>query len=276
MQAMHSRTGSIEVLLDAVSPDTVVESHLPALRRMQARHSGRMVRMVVGDDGPGMDAATLKRVFEPFYTTKPVGQGTGLGLSVVYGIVQAHEGVIVADSMPGLGASFTLYLPASDAGPGSIQSRGVLAAAGPAPSAQAGKHVLYLDDEDSLVLLVKRLLQRRGYRVSGYECQQEALDALRADPAAFDLVVTDFNMPGMSGLDVAREVQSIRADLPVVIASGYIDDALRVKAEGAGVRDLIFKANVVEEFCDAVERALSPHFVQSGPQCVSGRPGASE
>jgi CheY-like chemotaxis protein len=117
-----------------------------------------------------------------------------------------------------------------------------------------GRHILYIDDDDSLVLLVQRLLERRGYRVSGYVDQGEALDALRADPAGFDLVVTDYNMPGMSGLDVARAVRTIRADLPVAVASGFIDEELRAQAGGVGVRELIFKADAVEDFCVVVQR----------------------
>jgi len=117
-----------------------------------------------------------------------------------------------------------------------------------------GRHILYLDDDESLVFLVSRLLERSGYRISGYTDQRDALNALRADPLAFDLVVTDYNMPGMSGLDVAREVRIIRADLTVAIASGFIDETLQQQAEGAGVRELIFKANAVEDLCEAFAR----------------------
>jgi CheY-like chemotaxis protein len=117
-----------------------------------------------------------------------------------------------------------------------------------------GQHILYLDDDESLVFLVERLLERRGLRISGYTNQDEALAALRADPAAFDLVVTDYNMPGMSGLDVAREVHAIRAALPVAVTSGFIDEALRAQSGAAGVQELIFKADVVEDLCDAFKR----------------------
>ena len=111
-----------------------------------------------------------------------------------------------------------------------------------------------VDDDESLVYMVERLLKRRGYRVSAHTRQEEALQALRADPAAFDLVLTDYNMPGMSGLDVARELRAIRPELPVVVTSGFIDEALRTQAEGAGVRELIFKADSVDVFCNAVQR----------------------
>jgi two-component system, cell cycle sensor histidine kinase and response regulator CckA len=112
--------------------------------------------------------------------------------------------------------------------------------------------VLYIDDDDAMVFLVTRMLQRRGYQVSGYTDPLQGLKALREDPAAFDLALTDHNMPGMSGVDVAREIRDIRPDLPVALASGYITDGLRSEAAEAGVRDIIFKPNVVEDFCDVV------------------------
>ena len=117
--------------------------------------------------------------------------------------------------------------------------------------------ILYIDDDESMVYLIDRLLTRRGYRVSAHSDQLQALAELRADPAAFDLVLTDYNMPGMSGLDVAIEVRQIRADLPVAIATGFIDEYLRAQADSAGVRELLFKANINDEFCDAVSRLIA-------------------
>lgn len=120
----------------------------------------------------------------------------------------------------------------------------------------SGQHVVYIDDDEALVLLFTRLLQRRGYRASGYVGQAAALAAIRADPLDVDLVVTDYNMPGMSGLDVARAAREIRSDLPVAVASGFITDELKALAAGVGVRQLVFKANAVEEFCDVVQRLV--------------------
>ncbi|MBL0124365.1 MAG: PAS domain S-box protein [Betaproteobacteria bacterium] len=254
MQAMRTESGHIRILLDSLLPDVAwIEAH-HALRAFHAKHPGRIVRLTVRDDGPGMDATTLARIFEPFFTTKPVDEGTGLGLSVVHGIVQTHDGAIEVDSQLGNGSTFTIYLPAADA-----ESIPPLPARNPANNVAAaeaggGQHILYLDDDESLVFLVTRLLERRGFRVSGYTDQREALAALRADPSVFDLVVTDYNMPGMSGLDVARAVRTICADLPVAIASGFIDETLQTQAESAGVRELIFKANAVEDLCDAFAR----------------------
>jgi two-component system, cell cycle sensor histidine kinase and response regulator CckA len=118
------------------------------------------------------------------------------------------------------------------------------------------RHILYLDYDQALVSLMKRLLERRGYRVSSFDSQEKALAALCAAPDAFHVVVTDYNMPGMSGLDVARAVRTIRADLPVAVASGFVDEALRENADQAGVREVIFKADDLETFCAAVQRLV--------------------
>ena len=155
-------------------------------------------------------------------------------------------------SVPGKGTTFTVYVPVAEATEG-VPVPDKLTVAPPLP-ATGGQHILYVDDDESLLFLVRRLMERRGMRISTFSDQNAALDALRADPAAFDLVVTDYNMPGMSGLDVARQVRTIRADLPVVVASGFIDETLRSQSEEAGVRELVMKASVVENLCDAFVR----------------------
>jgi PAS domain S-box-containing protein len=242
--AMEGRPGNIDICLDDCFVDAALAREHAGLR------PGRYVRLSVRDSGKGMDAATKERIFEPFFTTKPVGMGTGLGLSVVHGILQRHEGAIVVDSTPGNGTTFHLYFPAVEAP--AVADRPAGAVAG-LPRGQ-GQHVLYLDDDEALVSLVSRMLERQGYRVSGYTLAQQALDAARADPGGFDLVVSDYNMPGMSGLDVARELSRIRPDLPVVVTSGYITDELREKAPLSGVRHLIYKPDTADELCEVVRR----------------------
>jgi CheY-like chemotaxis protein len=253
MHAIRDRPGRIGIRLDAVTLDIAMTSAHPALHAIYDSHPGRAVRLEVSDDGCGMDAATLARIFEPFFTTRQVDEGTGLGLSVVLGIVQTHAGAIVVESEPGKGSCFSVYLPGAETVT-SARAPDETVTAAALTRASGGRHILYLDDDESLVFLVQRLLERRGYRISGYTDQREALAALRAEPAAFDLVVTDYNMPGKSGLDVAREVRTIRADLPVAIASGFIDDTLQTQAKAVGVRELIFKANAVEDLCEAFAR----------------------
>lgn len=251
----QARPGVIQISLTTCSRDDApyggaeprTGGARPALQR------GFCACLAVSDNGPGMDADTRARMFEPFFTTKPVGKGSGLGLSAVHGIVQAHEASIEVDSIPGTGSTLRIYFPAIDAP--------VAAAAPPAPDAGsisgAGKHVLYVDDEEAIIFLMKRLLERQGFRVSGYTDAGEALAAVRSNPDQFDLAVTDYNMPGMSGLELARALKEIRADLPVVLASGYITEELRANAPAAGVRELIYKPNTVEDLCDAVARCAN-------------------
>lgn len=252
MQAIRDVPGQIEIALGTVLLDAALAESTPALHMLYKHHPGRTVRLTVTDNGPGMDAETLARIFEPFFTTKPIGEGTGLGLAVVHGIIDGHGGAIQAESSPGKGAKFSIYLPvagtkASEPDPEQSKPNTVLS---------SGRSILYVDDDEMLVVLFKRLLERRGYRVNAQTNQGDALAALRNDPTAFDLVVTDYNMPGMSGLDVAREVRAVRADLPVAVASGFVDENLQAKARKAGVREVIFKANAVEEFCDIVQRLI--------------------
>ncbi|MEQ1774894.1 MAG: PAS domain S-box protein [Burkholderiales bacterium] len=251
LQAMQHGSGTVEINLDTVLLDAAWVERYPVLGSIYAKHPDRTVRLKVSDDGPGMDAATLDRIFEPFFTTKPVGSGTGLGLSVVHGIVTGHEGAIVARSEPGRGATFTIYLPAAPAQIGVPASDSHIA--DPAKAGR-GQRILYLDDEESMVYLVKRYLEKCGYRVSGHASQREAIDALRADPSGFDLLVTDYNMPGLSGLDVAREARLICPDLPLAIISGFIDDELRTQAAKIGVQSLIDKADAIEEIGEVVQR----------------------
>jgi PAS domain S-box-containing protein len=257
MQAIADSPGRIVIQLDTVNLDSALAATHPALVEMCAESPGPSVLLTVSDDGPGMDAATLERIFEPFFTTRPPGQGTGLGLSVVHGIVRGHDGAVLVTSQPGKGATFRIYLPAilKDAEKAEVRAEergaGELTAT---PGPGKDRHLLYIDDDEGLVFVVKRLLERRGVRVTGYTDPREALTALRENSHAFDMVLTDYNMPGMSGLDVARAVREIRSDLPVAVASGFIDEKLRTEFSEAGIRELVYKSTAVDSFCDVVQR----------------------
>ena len=275
--ALGGRPGRIEYRVQALARSD--RQLPPEVAQNCAEADVDAVCVSVSDNGCGMSPATLQRVFEPFFTTKPVGQGTGLGLPVVLGIVQAHGGAIEVDSEPGRGTCFRLCFPAAGVLPASPVHGGtslaatmidtVTAAAAPTALLQehhemdenasaAQRHILYLDDDDTLVFLVRRLLERRGYKVTGCTDQQQAIDAVRADPQGFDLLMTDYNMPGMSGIDVARAVLTIRPGLPVAVASGYISDELQAEAASAGVTEVVFKTDAVEAFCEVVARLVAP------------------
>ena len=211
---------------------------------------GHYVTLAVQDTGEGMSQATMERIFEPFFTTRQVGQGTGLGLAVVHGIMQTHQGAIDVQSAPGLGSTFTLYFPVSDQAAFAVPieaepDREVLG---------MGKRIMYVDDDESLVFLVTRVLTRKGFVVTTFTDPLEAEAALVANPSHFDLLVTDYNMPGYSGLDLLRSAKSIRPDLPVALASGYVTPEIEKSAIEAGACALIYKPNDISELCETVQR----------------------
>lgn len=213
---------------------------------------GPFVSLSVSDTGSGMSEATLERIFEPFFTTREVGQGTGLGLAVVHGILQTHQGGISVQSTLGTGSTFTLYFPVSgDQSPASMP---------PTPANREvqgrGKHVMYVDDDQALVFLVRRVLQRRGFQVSTFTDPREAQHALEEDPQRYDLLVTDYNMPGFSGLDLLRAAKQLRPDLPVALASGYVTPEIEANAQQAGANAMVYKPNDVNELCETVQRLV--------------------
>ena len=211
--------------------------------------AGHYATLAVRDTGSGIDAATLQRIFEPFFTTKPVDQGTGLGLAVVHGVMHSHLGTVDVQSILGEGSIFTLYFPALD---GQVEFASVAPMRSHVGSG-AGKHVMYVDDDQALVFLVKRALVRRGFKISTFTDPRAALAALRERPQDFDLLVTDYNMPGFSGVELLREVHQIYPDLPVALASGYVTPEIEQEALAAGARALIHKPNDVGELCDIVQ-----------------------
>jgi CheY-like chemotaxis protein len=169
---------------------------------------------------------------------------------VVHGIVQGHGASIEVQSAPGEGASFCIYFPETGAADTIVSAH----TRAKAPEHGRGRRILYVDDDEAIVFLMTRSLERQGYRVRAYTDPHDALAAVRAQPAEFDLVVTDYNMPGMSGLDLARALREVRADLPVALASGYITEELRAQAPGAGVMELIYKPNTADELFEAIAR----------------------
>ncbi len=254
----QGRPGTVEISVDACDWEQGIECRSQEIHTYGNPKPAHCVCVTVRDDGPGMDEEMLGHLFEPFYTTKPVGEGTGLGLPVVRGIVQQHEAGISVKSKPGDGTEFRMYFPAADPRPASLaeQSGPVVSehdAAAPVVLTQ-GRRILYVDDDDAIVFLMKRLLRRKGFQVTGCTEASDALAMVRADPAGFDLVVTDQAMPGMTGLQLASAIRDIRADLVVILASGCVTDELRTEAPAAGVAEIVLKPNTVDELCSAIVR----------------------
>ena len=250
--AIGDRNGVIGIELKSIEIEAEAHAAAPDLPR------GRCALIRVSDNGCGMDSATRDRIFDPFFTTKPVGQGTGLGLSVVHTIVKNHHGAITIYSQPGKGTTFLIYLPIALADVAEFP-----AAPREMPKGNQ-QHVLYIDDEDSLIFLATRLLEKMHYRVTSHVDGARALADFRARPQEFDAVVTDFSMPGMSGLDVAREILAIRPDVPIILTSGYIRAEERERALQSGIREFILKPNTVEELCFALHRCFGQNFTTVG------------
>ena len=249
--ALGDQPGSIAVDLASV---TVTQPLIGLHATLPPSH---YACLSVRDTGCGMDPDTVARIFDPFFTTKSVGKGTGLGLSVVHDIVLGHEGAIVVDSHPGQGTTVRLYFPAKE----TLAATSESAEATPAQCQGRSRHLLYLDDEKTLVELVRAKLELLGYRVTGYTRPAEALEAVRADPAGIDVVVTDYNMPGLSGLEVARAVSCIRADLPVVLVSGYLSPTADAAILAAGIKAIVYKPDMMQQLGSVVTRLLDtpPH-----------------
>lgn len=245
-QAMPLHQGHIVVTLARADVDAAAGAAPPG--------PGRYARLGVRDDGAGMSETTRSRIFEPFFTTKPVGRGTGLGLAVVHGIVSGHGGAITVDSAPGAGTRFDVYLPLADVLPPARAD----GEPGATPAARGqGQRVMVIDDDEVVSLTVAALLERLGYRVDCQPDPKAALALLAARPAAADLVVTDFNMPGLSGLDVAAAVARIRADLPVIITTGHVTDELLAEARRLGVARVMFKEYTLEHLGGIVAELLA-------------------
>ena len=242
--AIGRRQGLIEIQLDALQVGSELASALADLKE------GSYVRLRFSDNGSGIPREVMDRIFEPFFTTKAPNAGTGLGLSVVRGILKNHDAAISVYSEPGRGTRFHLYFPAA-------QDVGLaLAAARAEPKRGRGERILYLDDEESLVVLAKRLLERMGYQVTGFNDSAQALAAFTTAPGDFDLVLTDLSMPGMSGMEVSRRMLEIRPDIPVLLATGYVRNEDVEQARSIGIREVIWKPQTIGEMGDLLAQQL--------------------
>jgi PAS domain S-box-containing protein len=243
--------GVIEVRLEAAR--LTADDASPGLNLPE----GSYVRLFISDNGCGMDRATLDRIYDPFFTTKAPGEGTGLGLSVVHGIMKNHDGGIAVYSEPQRGTAFRLFFPAAGLAPAAVPE------AHSEVQRQSTEKILYVDDEESLVILVTRTLERLGYKVTGEANSVRALELFRSNPAAFDAVVTDLAMPQLSGFDLATQLLAVRPNIPIVMTSGYVRPEDQERALNMGIRDLILKPDTIEQLGRTLARLLNDQPVAS-------------
>jgi CheY-like chemotaxis protein len=215
-------------------------------------HAGDYACLTVQDTGSGMDEVTLARIFEPFFTTKEVGKGTGLGLALVYGIVTDSAGGIDVASAPGHGSRFTIYLPRVEVE--MISPAAADGAALPPLERGRGERVLVVDDEEALVAVTSEVLKHIGYEPVGCSDGPAALAAF--DAGRIDAVIADEVMPGLSGTQLATELRRKRADLPIVLVSGYTGPMLTERARGAGVTEILKKPVQSREIASVLARVL--------------------
>jgi PAS domain S-box-containing protein len=241
--AMEARGGVLEVVLEDVDLDE------DAAARLGGVLPGRFVRLTVSDTGCGMPPEVKERIFEPFYTTREKGQGTGMGLAVVHGVVTSCHGAITVASEPGKGSTFDLYFPAVDR---ELRTRKSVAE----PLPRGAGRILVVDDEPLVATTVTEMLQSLGYEVRTRTNAVEALAAFEADPAAVDVVITDLTMPGMTGDVLAQRLKIRRPDLPVIMCTGYSERITPEAARTLGIDEFVMKPVLMGDLAKIVSKVL--------------------
>ena len=241
--AMQEEGGVLEVKLENTTLDE------KSAARYEDLGSGNYVKMTVRDNGHGIDPKIINRIFEPYFTTGSLAETIGMGLAVVHGIVKHHNGAIAAKSEPGKGTVFEVVLPLTEAE--------VAQEAGEPEALLTGnEEILFVDDEASLVKMAKRSLEMQGYRVETKGNPVEALELVRSEPDRFDLVITDMTMPKMTGDKLAKEILSIRPDMPIILCSGFSEKIDAEKAQALGIRKYIEKPLDMSDFVVSIRKVL--------------------
>ena len=216
---------------------------------------GPYLRLTIRDTGDGMDEKTLTKIFTPYFTTKAAGEGTGLGLSTVLGLARSYNGGITAESAPGKGSIFAVYLPVFiPEETGAADQENIL------HPLQTPAHILFIDDEETIVRLGKMTLERLGCEVTALNSGIDALSLFKQDPHRFDLVITDQTMPGLTGAALARQMLAIRPELPIIMATGYSETIDEEQAKKIGIRELLMKPLDLHDF----ERVISRNLPRKG------------
>ena len=242
--AMAETGGTLEMGLGEEAPDESFCTLHPDLE------PGPYLKLTVTDTGPGMPPEVKDRIFDPFFTTKHRGEGTGLGLSVVHGIVKSHGGAIMVSSTPGAGASFEVYLPVIEG------ARHPLPTDTDGPLPTGTEHILFVDDEEVLATMGKKMLERLGYSVTTRTGSPEALETFEARPGSFDLVITDMTMPSMTGDELAVRILETRPDIPVIICTGFSSRITPERARTLGISRLMSKPLLKNALAETVRSVL--------------------
>jgi CheY-like chemotaxis protein len=242
--AMRETGGMLEVRMSIRHIDHIFTLHHPELQ------PGPHVCLIIRDTGCGMEADVVERIFEPYFTTKGVGEGTGMGLAVVHGIIASHGGAITVHSTPEIGTTFAIYFPQIDA-----EVYRETPAEEPLPHGQGS--ILFVDDEEVLTLLVQEMLKQIGYEVEVHTSSLEALASFQSTPDRFDLVITDQTMPMMTGEVLAQKLRNIRPDIPIVLCTGYSHRIDADKAAAQGIDAFCMKPLATHDLGLVIRRVLT-------------------
>jgi PAS domain S-box-containing protein len=244
--AMREKGGVLDITLEKIE----VSAESVPLPDMTA---GTYLKTVVSDTGDGIGEKTMERIFEPYFTTKPKGEGTGLGLAVTAGIIKEHKGYIQVNSKPGEGSAFVFYLPVAD-----VSSSDDIGETTSTDAVSKGnEHILVADDEQAIVRLIKAMLERMGYSVTPKFGSKEALEEFMAHPDKFDLLISDMMMPHLTGVELIEKVKEIRPNIPVILCTGFSDGKIsEEKISELGIREIVPKPLHRKELTEAVRRVL--------------------
>ena len=211
---------------------------------------GTYVKLTVKDTGTGMTEEVRQRIFEPFFTTKEAGEGTGMGLAVVYGIVKSHGGAVTVQSNVGQGSTFEVFLPHAE------KPEAGKEAATTSVLPTGTERILFVDDEEMLVEMARSMLQSLGYQVTIAQHGSEAWNLFLEDPSRFDLVITDQTMPDVTGVTLAQKMLRVRKEMPIILCTGYSERVSAEKARDVGICAFVMKPMMKKEVAEAIRRAL--------------------
>ena len=243
VHAMREKGGVLEVSL----ADVEVDAH--TLTKHLDLKPGPYLKLTVSDTGQGMDQELIKRIFDPFFTTKKPGEGTGMGLAVVHGIVKRHEGAIITYSEPGKGSTFNVFFPRIQ---GDLEQGTVKLEAIP----MGKERILFVDDEEVQCRSGQHLLGRLGYTVITTTDSLEALEIFRAQPDAFNLVITDQSMPRLMGIQLAEKLMHIRPDIPIILCTGFSEVVDGKEAKAMGIQEFMMKPFSARQLAETIRRIL--------------------
>ena len=242
--AIDEKDGVLEISLSNIELDQNAAARHPELK------PGPHLKLSVRDTGHGIHPEAQERIFEPYFTTKVKGEGAGLGLAVVQGIIKSQNGAITLESEVGKGSTFHVYLPI-------IQRNVTVDEVESAALPMGHERILLVDDEQPLVEIGKQMLERLGYTVAARTSSIEALELFKVQPNRFDLVITDIVMPNMTGEKLAEKLMDIRADIPIILCTGYSEKFTRRQASDLGIRSFLMKPLVMQDLAGTVRQALA-------------------